>query len=31
MALPKENETYLNVCIESSIYDRLEELCDKAE
>lgn len=30
MARPKKNGTYLNVCIESTIYDRLVELCDDA-
>lgn len=30
MAKPKKNGTYLNVCIESSIYERLEALCDDA-
>ncbi len=28
MARPKKNGTYLNVCIETSIYDRLELFCD---
>ena len=27
MARPKKNGTYLNVCIETSIYKRLEEMC----
>lgn len=27
MARPKKNGTYLNVCIESVIYERLEKLC----
>lgn len=27
MARIKKNGTYLNVCIESSIYERLEKLC----
>lgn len=30
MARPKKNGTYLNVCIETSIYERLEELCNEA-
>lgn len=30
MARPKKNGTYLNVCIETSIYERLAELCDEA-
>jgi len=30
MARPKKNGTYLNVCIESNIYDKLEELCKEA-
>lgn len=30
MARPKKNGTYLNVCIESNIYERLEELCSDA-
>ena len=30
MARPKKNGTYLNVCIETSIYERLEALCDDA-
>lgn len=30
MARPKKNGTYLNVCIESNIYERLEELCNDA-
>lgn len=30
MAKPKKNGTYLNVRIESSIYERLEALCDDA-
>ncbi len=30
MARPKKNGTYLNVCIESTIYNRLVELCDDA-
>lgn len=30
MARPKKNGTYLNVCIETSIYQRLEALCNDA-
>ena len=30
MPRPKKNGTYLNVCIETSIYQRLEALCDEA-
>ena len=30
MARPKKNGTYLNVCIETSIYKLLEKLCDEA-
>ncbi len=30
MARPKKNGTYLNVCIEKDIYDRLEKLCEDA-
>lgn len=30
MARPKKNGTYLNVCIESSIYERLKALCADA-
>lgn len=30
MARPKKNGTYLNVCIESNIYDKLEDLCKEA-
>ena len=30
MARPKKNGTYLNVCIETPIYERLEALCDDA-
>ena len=30
MARPKKNGTYLNVCIETPIYKRLEALCDDA-
>ena len=30
MARPKKNGTYLNVCIETSIYKQLEKLCDEA-
>ena len=28
MARPKKNGTYLNVCIETPIYERLEKLCE---
>ena len=28
MPKPKKNGTYLNVCIETSLYQRLETLCD---
>ena len=27
MGRPKKNGTYLNICIETSIYERLEALC----
>ena len=27
MARPKKNGTYLNVCIETPIYERLENFC----
>lgn len=27
MARPKKNGTYLNVCIDTAIYKKLEELC----
>ena len=30
MARPKKNGTYLNVCIEKPIYERLEILCADA-
>lgn len=30
MARPKKNGTYLNVCIETPIYERLEALCKDA-
>ena len=30
MPRPKKNGTYLNVCIETSLYQRLEALCDDA-
>lgn len=30
MARPKKNGTYLNVCIETTIYERLQKLCDEA-
>ena len=30
MARPEKNGTYLNVCIETPIYERLEALCDDA-
>ena len=30
MARLKKNGTYLNVCIETPIYERLEALCDDA-
>lgn len=30
MARPKKNGTYLNVCIDSSIYERLEGICEDA-
>ena len=30
MARPKKNGTYINVCIETSIYERLVELCEEA-
>ena len=29
MARPKKNGTYLNVCIETSIYDELTQFCDE--
>lgn len=30
MARPKKNGTYLNVCIETSIYERLVKFCEDA-
>ena len=30
MGRPKKNGTYLNICIETSIYERLEAVCDEA-
>ena len=30
MARPKKNGTYLNVCIETPIYERLVALCEDA-
>ena len=30
MARPKKNGTYLNVCIETPIYERLVNLCEDA-
>lgn len=30
MAKAKKNGTYLNVCIESQIYERLERMCEAA-
>ena len=30
MAGPKKNGTYLNVCIETPIYERLEKFCEDA-
>ena len=30
MARPKKNGTYLNVCIETPIYERLEIMCEDA-
>ncbi|MBE6017186.1 MAG: hypothetical protein E7233_06205 [Lachnospiraceae bacterium] len=30
MARPKKNGTYLNVCIKTPIYERLEAMCDNA-
>ena len=30
MAKPKKNGTYLNVCIETPIYERLEAMCNAA-
>ena len=28
MARPKKNGTYLNVCVDTSIYSMLEEMCE---
>lgn len=30
MARPKKNGTYLNVCIQTPIYERLKAMCDDA-
>ena len=30
MAKPKKNGTYLNVCIETPIYERLQAFCEDA-
>lgn len=30
MGRPKKNGTYLNICIETAIYERLEALCNDA-
>lgn len=30
MARPKKNGTYLNVCIETTVYERLETFCNDA-
>lgn len=30
MARPKKNGTYLNICIESAIYDELTKFCNEA-
>ena len=30
MARPKKNGTYLNVCIETPIYEQLSALCEEA-
>ena len=30
MGRPKKNGTYLNICIETPIYERLEVLCEDA-
>ena len=30
MANQKKNGTYLNVCIDTPIYERLQEMCDEA-
>ena len=31
MARPKKNGTYLNVCIETPLYERLEALCEDSD
>lgn len=30
MARPRKNGTYLNVCIDTTVYHRLEKLCEEA-
>ena len=30
MGRPKKNGTYLNICIETPLYERLEALCEDA-
>lgn len=30
MARPKKNGTYLNVCIDTPVYERLAEYCEEA-
>lgn len=30
MARPKKNGTYLNVCIDTQLYERLEDICKDA-
>ena len=30
MARPKKNGKYINVCVDASIYDRLEAMCEDA-
>jgi hypothetical protein len=30
MAKPKKNGKYLNVCIDASVYEKLEEMCETA-
>ena len=30
MARPKKNGTFLNVCIDTPVYDRLAEYCEEA-